>query len=336
MNTNTKKLGGLSRLLLILCCGMLVYALFVPLWLIDLDAPQYPEGLRLLIYPHKLGGNVEIINGLNHYIGMRELHSDDFPEFTILPYVIGAFALASLAVALIGRKKGLYILLTCFVLFGIVAMVDFYKWEYEYGHDLNPNAAIIVPGQAYQPPLIGFKQLLNFGAYSIPAAGGWMFVASGVLMVLSVLIEKNVFSRFRKPKVAVAALLPLFLLSCDGAGPEPIKLNKDNCEFCRMTIADARFSAQIVTKKGRVYKFDDLSCLQAYMSEKETQDAEAYVADYSKPEKFVVAEEAHYVTGGKVNSPMGGNMAAFGEQQAAAAFASQVDGELKSWQALAR
>jgi len=53
-------------------------------------------------------------------------------------------------------------LFTLFVLFGIIAMVDFWRWEYDYGHDLDPNAAIIVPGMAYQPPLIGFKQLLNF------------------------------------------------------------------------------------------------------------------------------------------------------------------------------
>ena len=61
-------------------------------------------------------------------------------------------------------------------------MYDFWRWEYNYGHNLNPDAAIIVPGMAYQPPLIGFKQLLNFGAYSMPDIGGWIFVSAGALV----------------------------------------------------------------------------------------------------------------------------------------------------------
>src|SRR5690606_9640532 len=131
MNTDPKKISNLSKIVLFVCAGLLTYSIFVPLWRIDLDAPQYPEGLRLLIYPNRLGGNVEIITVLNHYIGMRELHSDVFVDFTVLPYIVGAFALACLVMGLRGRKRGLYVLLAAFVVFGVVAMVDFYKWEYE-------------------------------------------------------------------------------------------------------------------------------------------------------------------------------------------------------------
>jgi copper chaperone NosL len=66
-------------------------------------------------------------------------------------------------------------------------MYDFWRWEYNYGHNLNPDAAIIVPGMAYQPPLIGYKQLLNFGAYSMPDIGGWIFIGVGVLLFLCVI-----------------------------------------------------------------------------------------------------------------------------------------------------
>ena len=74
-------------------------------------------------------------------------------------------------------------------------MVDFYRWNYNYGHNLDPNAAIIVPGMSYQPPLIGYKQLLNFGAYSMPATGGMLFITTGILLLLVVLIERNVFAQ---------------------------------------------------------------------------------------------------------------------------------------------
>lgn len=82
------KISLLSRILLVLAAVALVYSVFVPIWQIDLDAPQYPEGLVLKIHADKLAGNVDIINGLNHYIGMKTLHTEDFIEFKVLKYII--------------------------------------------------------------------------------------------------------------------------------------------------------------------------------------------------------------------------------------------------------
>jgi copper chaperone NosL len=177
------------RVMCVIAALLLIPTLFYPLWRIDLIAPQYPEGLFLTIYAHKLGGNVDIINGLNHYIGMRTLHADDFKEFTILPYIFGGFIFLGLLVALI-NKRSLFLTYTIlFILFCILAMVDFYRWEYEYGHDLDPTAAIIVPGMAYQPPLIGYKQLLNFSAWSWPDVGGYLLVGTALLLVIGSFIE---------------------------------------------------------------------------------------------------------------------------------------------------
>jgi len=180
---------SLHRAILILGGIALLAVIALPIWRIELDAAQYPEGLELLIYSYKLEGEVDIINGLNHYIGMKTLHADDFIEFTVLPYLIGMYGLAFILVGVLARKKLLYVLFGAFLLFGIVSMIDFWRWLYEYGHDLDPSAPIKVPGMAYQPPLIGFKQLLNFGAFSVPAIGGWIFIASGVLLTYCVYAE---------------------------------------------------------------------------------------------------------------------------------------------------
>lgn len=200
MKTHINKISLLSKAMLVVAAILLAISIFVPLWYIDLDAPQYPEGLKLQIYPDKLAGDVDIINGLNHYIGMQTLHADNFIEFKVLRYIIGFFAVLSLIVALIGSRKFLYVLLGLFVVFGIVAMYDFWKWEYDYGHNLDPAAAIKVPGMAYQPPLIGFKQLLNFGAYSFPDVGGWLFIGAGLLMLIAVILE---WKRAKKVKLKV-------------------------------------------------------------------------------------------------------------------------------------
>ena len=195
MKNNT--LNPFSRIITLICGLGLIVVLFVPLWQIELAAPQYPEGLVLKMYPNKLGGNVEIINGLNHYIGMKTLHAENFLEFTILPYLISIFALFSLIVFVVNKRRWLNVLFISFLTFGVVSMIDFYRWNYNYGHDLDPNAPIQVPGMSYQPPIIGYKQLLNFGAYSIPDIGGWIFIGVGVLLLVAFGIELK-----RKKKLA--------------------------------------------------------------------------------------------------------------------------------------
>ena len=70
------------------------------------------------------------------------------------------------------------------VILGTIGMYDFYLWEYEYGHNLDPKAAIKIPGQGYQPPLIGSKQILNFKANSWPHIGAY-FLFVGMFMSLA-------------------------------------------------------------------------------------------------------------------------------------------------------
>lgn len=185
----TTSLSLLSKVFLGIVGVLFIASLFVPLWRIELDAPQYPEGLTLQLHANKIAGDVDIINGLNHYIGMATLHTENFFEFTILPFFFGGFALIAFALIFINRKKTVLIFLISYVLFIALSAIDFYRWNYEYGHNLDPNAAIIVPGMAYQPPLLGFKQLLNFGAYSIPDIGGWMLTAAGLLLAIIVWVE---------------------------------------------------------------------------------------------------------------------------------------------------
>ena len=129
MNSENK-IKTISRIILVLAAALLATNIFLPIWEIQLWAPQYPEGLCLLIYADKLGGDVDIINGLNHYIGMQTLHTENFIEFSMLRYIFGFFALFILGAAFWGNKKVVYVLFIAFVLFSIFAMADFYRWNY--------------------------------------------------------------------------------------------------------------------------------------------------------------------------------------------------------------
>ncbi len=323
----------ISKILLLISGIALFISIFVPIWRIDLDAPQYPEGLELLIYSNKLGGQVDIINGLNHYIGMRTLHADDFMEFTVLPYIIGFFGFMNLLAIWLNNKKFLNALFIAFVLFGVVAMIDFWRWEYDYGHNLDPNAAIVVPGMAYQPPLIGFKQLLNFGAYSIPALGGWLFIASGIILLVVVYLEKSFW--FMRKSTLVKSIIILFgssvFTACSVDGPQAIKYNYDQCESCKMTISDERFACELLTQKGRAYKFDDLSCLLDYKKNMEVDVKNIYVNDYIYKKELHDVSHMQFIKHEVFSSPMQGNIAAFMNMDSVNAYANKLKVVRLTW-----
>ncbi len=328
--------SNLSKWLLVIAGLCITSAVFLPIWRIELDAPQYPEGLGLQIYANRLAGDVDIINGLNHYIGMKTLHAEEFIEFTVLPYIIGFFGLWTILTAFLKSKRAVLILLICFALFGALAMYDFWRWEYEYGHNLDPTAAIIVPGMAYQPPLIGFKQLLNFGAYSIPDIGGWLMLTGGILIGSVYIFQAGFLDRFinRGNKLSLILGLPLVFIfsSCVPDGPQAININKDNCAHCKMTIAEEHFAAELITQKGRVYKFDDISCLLAFHYDNEDKTMKnAYVHYYLGNNELIPAEAAFYIKSPELKSPMAGNIAAFKTEAEANEYKLKLKGELLDW-----
>jgi copper chaperone NosL len=329
MNSN---LSSKAQIVSLICAVALGVSLLFPLWRIDLTAPQYPEGLVLKIYPHKIGGDVEVVNGLNHYIGMRTLHTEDFIEFTILPYLIGMFALLGLLSAWVKRRWFFYTWVILFAGFGIVAMIDFYRWEYNYGHNLDPNAAIVVPGMAYQPPLIGFKQLLNFGAYSFPDVGGYIFLSVGLILVITAVLEWK-----HAAKVSSAAILglPLLLLlqSCNTSA-EPIAFGKDQCHYCKMIISDRSFGAELITGKGKIYKFDDTHCILSFLKSgdlDQSQVAAVFLVDYAQKEKLIPAETAFLLRGDAIKGPMAGTIAAFETETSMRSFQQQWKAQQVRW-----
>ncbi len=175
----------ISRVMIAIAALALLALLFVPIWRIDLMAPQYPEGLVMQIYIDHFAGDTEKINGLNHYIGMSLIKDEMFPEFKYLRKVVMILSVFGVLAAVWGKRQGLFAGLITLSAFGLWALYDMWKWGYSYGHDLDPRAAIKVEGMVYQPPLIGHKQLLNFDAWSTPDIGGWvLFVVLGMLGVV--------------------------------------------------------------------------------------------------------------------------------------------------------
>jgi len=183
-----------SRILIVIASISLILVFLFPIWRIYLDAPQYPEGLGLNIWINKVTGlnpnDLATINGLNHYIGMEKIMPDSIPELSIMPWIIIILIGWGLFASFLNKKWAVYVWLGAFIIVGAVGLYDFYQWEYTYGHNLNPDAPIKIPGMSYQPPLIGQKQLLNINALSIPFVGTYVILFS-VLITFFVLIKEN-------------------------------------------------------------------------------------------------------------------------------------------------
>ncbi len=184
-----KNLQPISRVLIALAAVLMVSAYFLPLWQILMWAPQYPEGLEMDIWINDIKGDVKIISALNHYIGMKHIEVAMFPEFQYMGYIVGSLIGFGLLTSLINKRIMLWSYVVLLVATGVAALVDFYLWGYDYGHNLDPTAPIVVPGMSYQPPLIGTKQLLNFTAFSGPDIGGWIFVVSALLVMGALVFE---------------------------------------------------------------------------------------------------------------------------------------------------
>lgn len=326
-----KKMRPISRIIIAVSSLGLLATYFVPFWFIYLMAPQYPEGLTMKIWLNKLSGDVEIINGLNHYIGMKHIKASMFPEFHYLVYAVAALVVLGLVIAVSGNRKWLLSLIGLLVLSGVAAIYDFYQWGYDYGHNLDPKAPIQVPGFSYQPPVIGHKSLLNFDAYSYPDAGAWITISITGMLFMVWIFEFKRYRRQRKQPAApskrilksgsaLAACVALFFLSSCTVNPEPFVLGKDNCSFCKMTIVTPSFGGEILTRKGRIYKFDDLHCLISFLKSgnlKPNEVLNILAVNYQSPHQFIEVSNAVFIQDNNLHSPMSGNIAAFADRVAA-------------------
>jgi copper chaperone NosL len=124
----------------------------------------------------------------------------------------------------------------------------------------------------------------------------------------------------------------LAAMSSCTAEPQPIDFGKDNCTFCKMTVIDKKFGAELINKKGKVVKFDSGECMLAYIhADKKFEAAKILIINYANPAGLIDADKAYFLHGGKVNSPMGGQLAAFKSKEEAEKFQKEFAAELLVW-----
>jgi copper chaperone NosL len=318
-----------SRLLVAFGALLMLAACVTPLWRIELIAPQYPEGLGLRIWVSEVRGarppDLNSVNNLNHYIGMKRIENDAIPELRFMPWILGGLVVTGLAAAALGRPKVVIGWLAGASVVALAGLADFWKWGYDYGHDLDPHAIIKVPGMSYQPPIIGSKQLLNFHATSWPDIGGWSIIAALAVVVLALLLERR--------RLAAGSLALAVTAACTPSRT-PIHFGEDACAHCHMIITDPRFAGQLVTRTGKVYNFDDVGCLAAFVASDAVpgdQVEEVLVHSYVTSDSLLDAAGVLYLQSDELHTPMASGVAALRPGREADSIRAILGGTLHSW-----
>lgn len=135
-----------------------------------------------------------------------------------------------------------------------------------------------------------------------------------------------------KTSMALILVLGMAVLSaCAKPGPEPIAYGKDSCTNCGMMASDRNFGAEMITKKGKILKFDAVECLATYLDKAGDKAGTLLVVDHSDPSRLIDATKASYLVSEKVASPMGKNLSAYADRGAANRMKDQYSGRVLSW-----
>jgi copper chaperone NosL len=128
---------------------------------------------------------------------------------------------------------------------------------------------------------------------------------------------------------AVLIMMIVFIFTGCKPKAEKIIYGKDACAECKMTIMDPKFGAEIVTKKGKIFKFDDVHCVAIFLERRGVEMANIHqtlFVDYNNSDEFIKVKSAEFVVSSQFKSPMGGNAAAFKNEAEAKKKSKELQG----------
>jgi hypothetical protein len=184
-------------ILFIAAAIVLVVSIFMPVWSLSLEAPQYPDGLKVEVYVNHMEGDVWEIDGLNHYIGMRPLGDAAQLEKTLSIAAIAVVSTLLMAAILIHNRWAGLLSLPAIVYPGIF-MLDLFLWLRHFGLNLDPTAAFSSSVDPFVPPLLGSRKIANFVTHGSVEMGFYLAVTCAVLVMVALVLHRRAYSRLAK------------------------------------------------------------------------------------------------------------------------------------------
>jgi nitrous oxidase accessory protein len=240
--------------------GLYALAYQLPFWKFTLHAPQYPDGLNLVIYLDHLGGRVREINGLNHYIGMAKLQNAAQFERAFAPWGVALVALLSAGFVIFGGRKTKWLALAPAAALPLGFIGDTFYWLYRFGHNLSPRAPIEFP--SFTPSMFGAGKIGQFSTVAGPGVGFWLTLVAFGLIAGALWLKHTYESPGRSGSIVpVAALVGLMLVGCQNghareSTPAPAPKMPEACRHVppggglQEAIRDADPGAQICLGEG--------------------------------------------------------------------------------------
>jgi hypothetical protein len=192
---------------------LLFASLFVPLWKMELVAPQYPAGLIMRAYGYKFAedpgtyyDDLREINGLNHYIGMAPI--EEVTEMSLfIPGVIGLVLIAIASAFVTWKRKWVKgLIIAGFWSMPLFFVADLQFWLYRFGHTMKEDAPLN-PG-AFTPKVIGSTEVWNFHTENSFEIGFYFMVLAALTVSLPQVIGWARRRRRQRASTAKSTVAP--------------------------------------------------------------------------------------------------------------------------------
>lgn len=170
----------------------LIVSIFQPYWRMRLLAPQYPGGLEVQAYVNRLEGDVDEIDGLNHYIGMRPLEEAAQLERSLSIYLVTGTSLLVLAAIFVHTKWAALLTLPA-LLYPAFFLGDMYYWLHNFGQNLDPTAALSGAIEPFVPPLLGEGIVGQFKTIASAGSGLYLAVLASVLILFGLYFHRRAY-----------------------------------------------------------------------------------------------------------------------------------------------
>lgn len=187
-----KKRFIVPTIIMLAAASILFISIFFPYWKITLFAPQYPGGLEASMYVNRLTGDIDEIDGLNHYIGMKPLGEAAVLERTLSVFIIIGLALLIVGTIFVHSPFALFLAIPA-IIYPVFFLADLYFWMRNFGTNLDQNAPLKNAVQPFVPPLLGEGKIAQFSTVASWEVGLYMSMAASVLIIIGLYFHRRAY-----------------------------------------------------------------------------------------------------------------------------------------------
>lgn len=189
----------IPTILMVTAAVLILISIFLPYWKLTLFAPQYPEGLKVELYVNRAAGDIQELDILNHYIGMKSMKEAAPLERSLSIFLIAGIILLVVAAIYIHSPIALFLTIPA-ILYPAFFLGDIYFWLRNFGMNLDQNAPINI--KPFVPPILGDSTIAQFKTTATWEIGLFLSIAASIIIIAGLYFHRKAYkplidSRFK-------------------------------------------------------------------------------------------------------------------------------------------